>query len=139
LRGITTLAVRLANVQQSALEIAGWLAGRDEVQTVLHPALESCPGHDLWARDFTGSSGLFSLVMKPKFTGEQVRVFVDALELFKIGYSWGGVVSLAVPYDNRRVCNRRDYADRIVRLNIGMESITDLLADLEKGFQAMRG
>jgi cystathionine beta-lyase len=139
LRGITTLAVRLKHVEQSALEIARWLAGRPEVQTVLHPALESCPGHDFWKRDFTGSSGLFSLVIKPEFTGAQVRVFVDALELFKIGYSWGGVASLAVAYDTRRVRNRTDYGDRIVRLNIGLESSADLIADLEKGLRAMRG
>ncbi len=139
LRGITTLAVRLKHVEQSALEIARWLAGRPEVQTVLHPALESCPGHDFWKRDFTGSSGLFSLVIKPEFTGAQVRVFVDALALFKIGYSWGGVASLAVAYDTRRVRNRTDYGDRIVRLNIGLESSADLIADLEKGLRAMRG
>jgi cystathionine beta-lyase len=139
LRGITTLAVRLKHVEQSALEIARWLAGRPEVQTVLHPALESCPGHEIWKRDFTGSSGLFSLVMKPEFSGARVRIFVDALELFKIGYSWGGVASLAVAYDTRRVRNRMDYGDRIVRLNIGLESTADLIADLENGLRAMRG
>jgi cystathionine beta-lyase len=139
LRGLATMAVRLKHVEQSALEIARWLAGRPEVQTVLHPALESCPGNDLWKRDFTGSSGLFSLVMKPEFSGVQVRAFVDALELFKIGYSWGGVASLAVPYDTRRVRSRTDYGDRIVRLNIGLESTADLIADLDRGLRAMRG
>jgi cystathionine beta-lyase len=77
LRGITTLAVRLEHVERSALEIARWLANRPEVQTVLHPAMESCPGHDLWKRDFAGSSGLFSQVIKPEFSGVQVRAFVD--------------------------------------------------------------
>ncbi len=139
LRGMATLAVRLKHVEQSALEIARWLADRPEVQAVLHPALESCPGHDIWKRDFTGSSGLFSLVMKPEFSGAQVRVFVDALELFKIGYSWGGVASLAVAYDMRRVHNRTEYGDRAVRLNIGLESTEDLIADLERGLRAMRG
>ncbi len=139
LRGMTTLAVRLKHVEQSALEIARWLAERAEVQTVLHPALESCPGHDLWKRDFTGSSGLFSLVMKPEFSGAQVRAFVDALELFKIGYSWGGVASLAVAYDMHKVRSRTDYGDRIVRLNIGLESTADLVADLERGLRVMRG
>lgn len=139
LRGITTLAVRLKHVEQSALEIARWLAARPEVQTVLHPALESCPGHDLWKRDFTGSSGLFSLVLKPEFSGVHVRAFVDALALFKIGYSWGGVASLAVAYDMRRVRSRTDYGERIVRLNIGLESTEDLIADLERGLQAMLG
>jgi cystathionine beta-lyase len=139
LRGLTTMAVRLQHVERSALEIARWLAVQDEVQTVLHPALESCPGHELWKRDFLGSSGLFSLVMKPEFGGAQVRTFVDALELFKIGYSWGGVASLAVAYDSGRVRNRTDYGDRVVRLNIGLESTADLIADLESGLRAMRG
>ena len=139
LRGITTLAVRLKHVEQSALEIARWLAARSEVQVVLHPALESCPGHDLWKRDFTGSSGLFSLVLKPGFSGVQVRTFVDALALFKIGYSWGGVASLAVAYDMSRVRSHTDYGDRIVRLNIGLENTDDLIADLEKGLRAMLG
>ena len=138
LRGLATMAVRLNHVEQSALEIARWLAERPEVQTVLHPALESCPGHEFWKRDFAGSSGLFSLVMKPEFSGAQVRAFVDALDLFKIGYSWGGVASLAVAYDTRRVRNRQDYGDRIVRLNIGLESTADLLADLNCGLLAMR-
>jgi len=139
LRGITTLAVRLKHVEQSALEIARWLAARSEVQVVLHPALESCPGHDLWKRDFTGSSGLFSLVLKPGFSGVQVRTFVDALALFKIGYSWGGVASLAVAYDMSRVRSHTDYGDRIVRLNIGLENTDDLIADLERGLRAMLG
>jgi cysteine-S-conjugate beta-lyase len=139
LRGMTTLAVRLKHVEQSALEIARWLTGRSEIQAVLHPALESCPGHDIWKRDFTGSSGLFSLVMKPEFTGAQVRVFVDALELFKIGYSWGGVASLAVAYDTHQVRTRTDYGDRIVRLNIGLESTADLIADLARSLRAMQG
>jgi cysteine-S-conjugate beta-lyase len=138
LRGMTTLAVRLEHVERSALEIARWLANRPEVQTVLHPALESCPGHDLWKRDFAGSSGLFSLVIKPEFSGGQVRAFVDALELFKIGYSWGGVASLALAYDLRQVRSCTDYGDRIVRLNIGLESTADLIADLERGLQAMQ-
>ena len=139
LRGMTTLAVRLAHVERSALEIARWLANRPEVQMVLHPALESCPGHDHWKRDFTGSSGLFSLVLKPEFSGRQTRGFVDALELFKIGYSWGGVASLALAYDMSRVRSRTEYGDRLVRLNIGLESTTDLIADLDRGLRAMRG
>jgi cysteine-S-conjugate beta-lyase len=139
LRGMTTLAVRLAHVERSALEIARWLANRPEVQIVLHPALESCPGHDQWKRDFTGSSGLFSLVLKPEFSGRQTRGFVDALELFKIGYSWGGVASLALAYDMSRVRSRTDYGDRLVRLSIGLESTTDLIADLDRGLQAMQG
>ncbi len=136
LRGLPTLAVRLKHVEQSALEIARWLAARPEVQTVLHPALESCPGHELWKRDFTGSSGLFSLVLKPEFSGVQVRAFVDALALFKIGYSWGGVASLAVAYDMSRVRSDTDYGDRIVRLNIGLEDREDLIRELEQALRS---
>jgi cystathionine beta-lyase len=121
------------------LEIARWLAARPEVQTVLHPALDSCPGHDLWLRDFSGSSGLFSLVLTPEFSGQQVRAFVDALSLFQIGYSWGGVASLAVAYDMSHVRSRTNYGDRIVRLNIGLESTADLIADLAQGLAVMRG
>ena len=139
LRGLTTLAVRLRHVEQSALEIARWLAARPEVQTVLHPALDSCPGHDLWLRDFSGSSGLFSLVLAPEFSGQQVRAFVDALSLFQIGYSWGGVASLAVAYDMSHVRSRTNYGDRIVRLNIGLESTEDLIADQESGLRTMAG
>ena len=139
LRGLTTLAVRLRHVEQSALEIARWLAARPEVQTVLHPALDSCPGHDLWLRDFSGSSGLFSLVLAPEFSGQQVRAFVDALSLFQIGYSWGGVASLAVAYDMSHVRSRTNYGDRIVRLNIGLESTADLIGDLAQGLAVMRG
>jgi len=139
LRGLTTLAVRLRHVEQSALEIARWLAARPEVQTVLHPALDSCHGHDLWLRDFSGSSGLFSLVLAPEFSGQQVRAFVDALSLFQIGYSWGGVASLAVAYDMSHVRSRTNYGDRIVRLNIGLESTADLIADLAQGLAVMRG
>ena len=139
LRGLTTLAVRLRHVEQSALEIARWVAARPEVQTVLHPALDSCPGHDLWLRDFSGSSGLFSLVLAPEFSGQQVRAFVDALSLFQIGYSWGGVASLAVAYDMSHVRSRTNYGDRIVRLNIGLESTADLIADLAQGLAVMRG
>jgi cystathionine beta-lyase len=139
LRGMTTLGVRLAQVERSALEIARWLADRPEVQRVLHPALESCPGHELWKRDFTGSSGLFSLVLKPEFSGAQVRAFVDALQLFKIGYSWGGVASLALAYDMNQVRSRTDDGDRLVRLSIGLESTTDLIADLDRGLRAMQG
>ena len=99
LRGMKTMAVRLKAVEQNALALAQWLRARPEIETVLHPALPSCPGHELWKRDFTGSSGLFSVVFKPQYSKEQVLEFVDALRLFKIGYSWGGVTSLVMTYD----------------------------------------
>ncbi len=99
LRGLKTLAVRLTEIERSALQIARWLCKRPEIERVLHPALDSCPGHEFWRRDFTGSAGVFSIVFRPEFTKPQVLRFVDRLELFKIGYSWAGVTSLAVAYD----------------------------------------
>jgi len=132
LRGLQSLAVRLAAIESSALAIARWLSSRPEVALVLHPALESCPGHELWKRDFLGSSGVFSIVFKPGPTQEQVFAFVDALKLFKVGYSWGGVTSLAVAYDIGRIPGRPPYEHRIVRLNIGLEATADLISDLEQ-------
>jgi cystathionine beta-lyase len=133
LRGLKTLAVRLQTIEKTALSIATWLAARPEVELVLHPALPSCPGHEFWKRDFSGSAGVFSLVFRPIYTKEQVHRFVDALELFKIGYSWGGVASLVVPYDLRGNPDRPAYGHRIVRLNIGLEDGHDLRSDLEHG------
>jgi cystathionine beta-lyase len=132
LRGLQTLAVRLSAIESSALAVAQWLSSRREVELVLHPALESCPGHELWKRDFLGSSGVFSVVFKPGPTQQQVHAFVDALKLFKVGYSWGGVVSLAVAYNIGRIPGRPPYDHRIVRLNIGLEATPDLIADLEQ-------
>jgi cysteine-S-conjugate beta-lyase len=132
LRGMKTLAVRLKAVEYAALELARWLAGRPEVELVLHPALPSCPGHEFWKRDFTGSAGLFSIVCRPQYSKQQVLAFVDRLELFEIGYSWGGVTSLAVAYDFRGTPARPDYGHRLVRLNIGLEEVNDLRADLEQ-------
>jgi len=132
LRGLQTLGVRLAAIETSALAVAKWLAARPEVERVLHPALESCPGHEFWKRDFLGSSGVFSIVFKPGPTQEQVFAFVDSLQLFKVGYSWAGVTSLAVAYDIGRIPGRPPYDHRIVRLSIGLEDTEDLLGDLEQ-------
>jgi cysteine-S-conjugate beta-lyase len=132
LRGLQTLAVRLAAIETSALAIAKWLTSRPEVDRVLHPALPSCPGHEFWKRDFLGSSGVFSIVFKPGPTQAQVFAFVDALKLFKVGYSWAGVTSLAVAYNIGRIPGRPPYDHRIVRLNIGLESTDDLIADLHQ-------
>jgi cystathionine beta-lyase len=138
LRGLQTLAVRLRHVEASALTIAHWLSAQPEVQTVLHPALESCPGHELWKRDFSGASGLFSVVFRPQFSGVQVRAFVDALDLFKIGYSWAGTTSLAVTYNLNHSRIGSPYGDRLVRLSIGMEETGDLIADLKQALKRMQ-
>lgn len=137
LRGMKTMAVRLKAIEHAALEIARWLAERPEIELVLHPALPSCPGHALWKRDFTGSAGIFSIVFRPQFTRQQVEGFVDALALFKIGYSWGGVTSLAVAYDFQSSPNRPAYGHRIVRLNIGLEDVDDLKGDLAQALETI--
>ena len=132
LRGMRTMAVRLKHIEASALQVAGWLAGRPEIERVLHPAIEGSPGHELWKRDFTGSAGVFSIVFKREVTKAEVLAFVDGLQLFEIGYSWGGVTSLAVAYDFHGGKGRPDYGHRIVRLNIGLEDSEDLIEDLER-------
>lgn len=136
LRGLQTLAVRLAAVEDSALEIARWLAQRPEVERVLHPALPSCPGHEFWKRDFTGASGVFSFVLKPGPSRDHVVRFVDALELFKVGYSWAGTSSLAVAYTIAGT-GRPQYDHRLVRFSIGLESAQDLIADIEQALTAL--
>ena len=137
LRGMRTMAVRLKHIEASALRIARWLAARPEIERVLHPALESSPGHELWKRDFTGSTGVFSIVFKAEAAKNEVLAFVDGLELFEIGYSWGGVTSLAVAYDFCGSKGRPDYGHRIVRLNIGLEDPEDLLEDLQRCLEKM--
>jgi cysteine-S-conjugate beta-lyase len=137
LRGMKTLAVRLKAIEDAASALAHWLVERPEIELVLHPALPSCPGHEFWTRDFYGSSGVFSIVFGRQFSKEQVQGVVNRLELFKIGYSWGGVTSLAVAYDFRSAPGRPDYGHRIVRLNIGLEDVNDLKADLEQSLAKM--
>jgi cysteine-S-conjugate beta-lyase len=129
LRGMQTLAVRLAHIETAALTVAKWLSGRSEIETVLHPALPSCPGHEFWKRDFKGSAGVFSILFQPEFSDDQVAEFVNALEHFKIGFSWAGVNSLAIIYPN---VDRpgKNFGNRLVRLNIGLEEPEDLMTDL---------
>ncbi|WP_373486440.1 cystathionine beta-lyase [Blastomonas sp.] len=143
LRGLRTLDVRMRQHQASALRIAQWLTEQPQIARVLHPALPSCPGHDVWARDFAGSSGLFSFVLKGGSDAARAAL-IDTLTLFGIGYSWGGFESLAIPVDPagcRSATNwppeGDDPADRlVVRLHIGLEDCDDLIADLAKGLAA---
>ena len=135
-RGLRTLEVRLRQHEQSALTIAHWLKDRPEVGQVLHPALPDCPGHDIWKRDFKGSSGLFSFQLSEG--DEKSRAaFIDALTLFGIGYSWGGFESLALPVDPGKYRTATDWtmAGALVRLHIGLEDPDDLVADLAKAFE----
>ena len=136
-RGLRTMAVRLNAHEASALDLAHWLEGRAEVISVRHPALPSCPGHEIWKRDFSGSSGLFSFVLKGDW--EAARKFVDVLELFGIGYSWGGFESLAVPKrpEDYRSVTAWSCEGTVIRLQIGLEDVRDLKADLERGFAAI--
>ncbi|RJF69617.1 cystathionine beta-lyase [Rhodopseudomonas palustris] len=137
LRGLRTLAVRLAQHQQSGLEMAHWLAQRPEVLRVLHPALESDPGHAIWKRDFTGASGLFSIVLQPA-PQKAVDALLDTVKLFGMGYSWGGFESLVIPFDcaTYRSATSWNPGGPTLRLHIGLESTDDLKADLDRGFAA---
>lgn len=134
LRGLLTLGVRLDRLERSTLEIAAWLRARPEVATVLHPAFAECPGHELWRRDFTGSGSVFSIVLGDAFTAERTARFVDALRLFRLGFSWGGVTSLVMAYPTmgRLDAHRRA---RLVRLNVGLEEPADLIADLGQALE----
>jgi len=144
LRGLRTLGVRLERETSSALEIATWLANKTEVSAVLCPMLPGDQGHELWRRDFTGGCGLFSFVLKGGNAARRDR-FIDALELFGIGYSWGGYESLVIPVDPAAIRSatpwppaRLDPADKYgVRLSIGLEEPADLIADLDQAFAAM--
>ncbi|QKS00804.1 cystathionine beta-lyase [Sphingomonas sp. CL5.1] len=138
-RGLRTMKLRLERHERSALAIARWLETRPEVARVLHPALSSCPGHELFARDFTGASGLFSFALKGG--GEKERAaLIDGLAHFGIGYSWGGFESLALPVDpaKYRTVTTPDFAGPLVRLQIGLEDVDDLIADLARGLDRFR-
>ncbi|MFG1465386.1 cystathionine beta-lyase [Xanthobacter sp. DSM 24535] len=137
-RGLRTMAVRLERHQASALTIARWMQGRPEVSRVLHPGLESDPGHAIWARDFKGSSGLFSIILKP-VSDQALAAFFDALELFGMGYSWGGYESLIIAFDcsTYRTATKWQAEGPGVRLHIGLESPADLMADLDQAFAKM--
>jgi cysteine-S-conjugate beta-lyase len=137
LRGLQTLGVRLSAIESSALTVAQWLAAREEIEIVLHPALPSCPGHNVWVRDFSGSSGVFSIVFRPPINRLRIHAFVDRLKLFPIGYSWGGVTSLVALPDLAESPNTGVYGDRLLRFGIGLESTEDLIADLSAAMPAL--
>jgi cysteine-S-conjugate beta-lyase len=138
LRGLRTMGVRLAHHHQAGLKVARWLAERPEIARVLHPAFESCPGHAVWRRDFSGASGLFSIVFKP-VAQTAVNAFLNELRLFGIGASWGGFESLAIPFDcsSIRTATKWLPGGPTVRLHIGLEDVEDLIGDLEGGFAAL--
>ena len=134
LRGLRTLGVRLERHQTSALQVAQWLQGRQEVKQVMHPALPTDPGHGIWKRDFTGASGLFGVVLHP-VPKAAVDAMLNALRLFGMGASFGGFESLAIPMDSTRLRHLTGSADnRFIRIHVGLEDPSDLIADLEQGF-----
>jgi len=138
LRGLRSMGVRLTRHGASAIEIAQWLETRPEVERVMHPALPSHPGHEIWKRDFTGASGLFSVVLKP-CSQDSLAAMLDGLALFGMGYSWGGFESLIVPFDPRpnRTVTEWTADGPALRIHIGLDDPADLKADLEAGFQRM--
>ncbi|HEY9058280.1 MAG TPA: cystathionine beta-lyase [Aurantimonas sp.] len=135
LRGLKTMGIRLERHRDSALALAQWLEGREDVADVLHPALPSFPGHALWRRQFSGASGLFAFRLKGE--ARKAASFLDALRLFGLGYSWGGHESLAVPVDlSDRTIAKSSGDGALIRLQVGLEDVIDLKADLEAGFAA---
>ncbi|WP_422363286.1 cystathionine beta-lyase [Pyruvatibacter mobilis] len=139
LRGLRTMDVRLKQHMQQGIDFAKWLETRNEVDFVLHPALPSHPQHDLWQRDFLGASGLFSAVLKP-VSDTALSAMLDDLELFGMGYSWGGFESLVVPSDPAKIrtATRWDAPGPLLRFHVGLEALDDLKEDLDKGFQRMK-
>jgi cystathionine beta-lyase len=140
LRGLRTMGIRLERHYESALTIARWLEGREDVARVLHPALPSFPSHELWKRDFKGASGIFSFVLaaeSPEQFKTKAHAFLDALQIFGLGYSWGGFESLAVHVNlnDRRIC-KAPTEGPVIRLQIGLEDVADIKADIERGFAA---
>ncbi len=139
LRGLRTMALRLREHEKQALDMARWLEARPEVARVLHPALESYPGHDIWKRDFKGSSGLFSIILKP-CSDQALAAMLDGLALFGMGYSWGGFESLVIPFNcaTYRTATRWEPGGHALRFHIGLEDLDDLKRDLDAGFARLR-
>ena len=140
LRGLRTLATRLERHGESGLTVARWLAEQPQIHAVLHPALPGAPGHDLWARDYSGACGLFGFVLKPG-SPAKVEAFLDALEVIALGFSWGGFESLAISCDKQLAARKiaADYGGPLMRLHVGLEAPADLIADLSRGLEAYDG
>lgn len=142
-RGLRTLGVRLQQHHENSIKVAEWLANRPEVKAVYHPALPSCHGHEFFARDFKGSSGLFSFELCKKLSDEELANFLDHFELFSMAYSWGGYESLILANQPNEIAKIRPAIERklvgtLIRVHIGLESVEDLIVDLEKGFARLR-
>ncbi|WP_158934499.1 cystathionine beta-lyase [Burkholderia sp. S171] len=141
LRSLPTMQIRFDAHDRTALALAHWLKTRPEIEAVLHPALSDCPGHEFFKRDFTGAGGLFSVVFDKRYSPAQIDTFVEALENFAIGWSWGGANSLAMPYDIKSMRTAGDWPHEgvLVRFYIGLEDQADLQADLERALAGLEG
>ncbi|WP_442779750.1 cystathionine beta-lyase [Enterobacter cancerogenus] len=138
-RGLRTLGVRLRQHHESSLRVAEWLAQHPQVERVNHPALPGSKGHEFWKRDFTGSSGLFSFVLKKRLNNDELASYLDHFTLFSMAYSWGGFESLILPNQPEQIAALRpggevDFSGTLIRLHIGLENVDDLIADLAAGF-----
>jgi cystathionine beta-lyase len=138
LRSLPSLALRYEAQDRAARRLAHWWAQRPEVARVLHPALPGSPGHEHWSRLCMHAAGLFAVVVDEKFDAAHVNAFVDALRLFRIGYSWGGPVSLAVPYDLGAIRPGSAWRGTLVRFSVGLEAVADLIADGAQALEALR-
>ena len=139
LRNLPSMKIRFEKHGEAAMEVANWFKKREEINKVLHPAFDDCPGHDFFKEHFKGSGGLFSVLFDKKYSEAQTDKFVEALELFQIGYSWGGAHSLCVPFriqDARKDWRYKDH--QLIRFYIGLEETGDLIADLEQAFAVLK-
>ena len=139
-RGLRTLGVRLRQHHESSLKVAEWLAQHPQVERVNHPALPDSKGHEFWQRDFTGSSGLFSFVLKKRLNNDELASYLDNFSLFSMAYSWGGFESLILANQPEQIAALRpggevDFSGTLIRLHIGLENVDDLIADLAAGFE----
>ncbi|MDQ3059859.1 MAG: PLP-dependent transferase [Pseudomonadota bacterium] len=137
LRGLNSVALRYAAQDAATRQLAAWLQGQPQIVAVLHPALPGSPGHEAWKRDCSGAACLVSAVFKPEFTQQRIDRFCDSLQLFKIGYSWAGPLSLCVPYDMPALRSVKPWAHAggLVRFSVGLEAVSDLQADLAQALQ----
>jgi cystathionine beta-lyase len=137
LRGLRSLRVRLEAHQKTAFEVARWLEKNDIVETVIHPGLESHPQHDLWKRDFSGASGLFAFTFKKSYSAEKIAIFANSLEMFALGFSWGGYKSLLTARPYKRDGKWVHDGKHLIRLSIGLEESSELIDDLKQGFNLL--
>lgn len=139
-RGLRTIKVRMERHQRNGLALAEWFKARPEVARVLHPALSDCPGHEFWKRDFTGASGLFAVILND-IAKDRVDAMLDGFEYFSMGYSWGGFESLMIPISpaDQRTATNWQAPGPALRVHAGQEDITDLIDDLERGFERLGG